>query len=172
MEDASKTEGQLFELYQNDWAAVGQPTGFYLLSLCDTIPSGIKDFVTNWDPSSWYLYSYDGNLLGLVIHLYDHFFFQNINDQPEMEEEASPSPQEQQKWPGGASGNLLVCPTYPPWNKYQMLMDFYLCWCINMLLKNQQNWNENKGTHTALNARCELGLNKETDLSEIKGVIW
>lgn len=106
---------------------VGQPTGFHLLSLCDTIPGGIKDFVTSWDPSSWYLYSYDGNLLGLVIHLYDHFFFQNINDQPEMEQEAIPSPQEQQKWPGGASGNLLICPTYPPWNKYQMLMDFYLC---------------------------------------------
>lgn len=94
-----------------------------------------------------------------------------------MGEEASPSPQEQQKWPGGASGNLLKCPTYPPWNKYQMLMDFHLCWWTVLaynaeLLKNQQNWNENKGTHTALNARCELSLNKETDLSEIKGAIW
>lgn len=64
MENASKIQGQLFqELYQNDWqqscqtwaktAPVSQPTGFYLLSLCYEIPSGIKNFVTSRDSSSW-----------------------------------------------------------------------------------------------------------------------
>lgn len=105
-EDASKIEGQLFQaLYQNDWqqscqtraktAPVGQPTGFYLLSLCDKIPSAIKNFVTSRDPSSWQTIMMQ-NLLGLVIYLY-YFFFQNINDQTEMEEKVSPSPQDQQK---------------------------------------------------------------------------
>lgn len=37
----------------------GQPTSFYVLCLCDKISSGIEDFVTSKDPSSWQLYSYD-----------------------------------------------------------------------------------------------------------------
>lgn len=35
-----------------------------------------------------------------------------------MEEKVSPSPQDQQKRPGGTSGNLLIHPTYPHWNKH------------------------------------------------------
>lgn len=34
-----------------------------------------------------------------------------------MEEKMSLSPQDQQKWPGGTSGNLDMS-TYPPWNKH------------------------------------------------------